>query len=127
MTNLSYTHGLIGMSEGMNMATKSIAKAVTILEELLIGLDQAYWEASNIDRKDFLYDIISAVHLELSELSKLSAQDHDLDYEPITHEFRAARVKLSKLRKLLDEFVLRAATVAKLEVLINDAVTLPAR
>jgi len=109
------------------MAVISIARVTTILEELLAGLDQAYWETTGIDRKDFFYDIISAVHLELSELNKLSVQDHDLGWEPITQEFRAARPKLSKLRKLLDEFVLRSTTAARLELLINDAVVLPLR
>jgi hypothetical protein len=109
------------------MASNSIARAVKILEELLTGLDEAYWEASSVDRKDFFYDIISAIHFELSELGKLSVQDHDLEYEPITAEFRSARVKLSKLRKLLDEFVLRTSTAVRLEILINDVVTLPIR
>ena len=107
------------------MKNDSIARAIRILEELLVGLDVAYWEASSLERKDFFYDIISAVRSELSEINKLSVQDHDLVYEPITAEFRAARTKLSKLRKMLDEFVLRSGTAAKLETLINDAVSLP--
>lgn len=109
------------------MATKNIANVVHILEELLEGLDQAYWEATNVDRKDFFYDIISALHLELSELNKLSVQDHDLEYEPITQEFRSARAKLSRLRRQLDEFVVRSATSMRLEMLIHDTVALPAR
>ncbi len=109
------------------MKNDSIAKAVRILEELRIGLDVAYWEASTIERKDFFYDIIGAVNSELSEIGKLSVQDHDLVYEPITAEFRAARAKLSKLRKMLDEFVLRSGTAMRLETLINDAVSLPIR
>lgn len=109
------------------MTNASIAKAVKILEGLAAGLDEAYWEASSIDRKDFFYDIISAVHSELSEIGKLSVLDHDLVYEPITVEYRAARTKLTKLRKMLDEFVMRSSTAARLEALINDAVSLPTR
>lgn len=109
------------------MTNASIAKAVKILEGLAAGLDEAYWEASSIDRKDFFYDIISAVHSELSEIGKLSVLDHDLVYEPITIEYRAARTKLTKLRKMLDEFVMRSSTAARLEALINDAVSLPTR
>ena len=109
------------------MATKNIANVVEILQELLTGLDQAYWEATSIDRKDFFYDIISALHLELSELNKLSVQDHDLEYEPITKEFRSARAKLGKLRRQLEEFVVRSTTSMRLEILIHDAVALPAR
>jgi hypothetical protein len=103
------------------MPAKNIAKVVIILEELLEGLDQAYWEVASIDRKDFFYDIISVIHLELSELGKLSIQDHDLEYEPITKEFRSVRTKLSKLRNQLDEYILRSTTAAKLEMLIHDA------
>jgi hypothetical protein len=109
------------------MSNSSIARAIKTLEGLLGGLDQAYWEANSLDRKDFLYDLISALHAELSELGKLSVQDHDLDYEPITEEFRAAHSKLSQLRKLVDDFVLRSATAARLESLINEAMLLMGR
>ena len=109
------------------MSVNSIAKAVKVLEELLVGLDLAYWEASAIEQKDFFYDIISALHFELSELSKLSVQDHDVGYEPITKEFRTARLKLAKLRKHLDEYVLRSTTAIRLELLIADVANLPIR
>ena len=102
----------------------SIANAARTLEELRQGLDEAYWEAASIERKDFFYDIISAVHCELSEIAKLSVQDHHLDYEPITQEFRTARSKLSKLRKMLDDYVLRSGTALRLESLISEAVGL---
>jgi hypothetical protein len=109
------------------MSSNSIANAVNILEGLAAGLDQAYWEVSTIDRKDFFYDVISAVNSELSEINKLSVLDHDLVYEPITVQFRAARTKLAKLSKTLDEFILRSSTAARLEALINDAISLPVR
>ena len=109
------------------MSNSSIARAIRVLEGLLAGLDQAYWEANSLDRKDFFYDLISALHAELSELGKLSVQDHDLDYEPITEEFRAARPKLSRLRKLVDEFALRSTTASKLENLISDVMVIMGR
>lgn len=109
------------------MTNASIAKAVKILEGLAAGLNEAYWESSTVDRKDFFYDIISAVHSELSEIGKLSVLDHDLVYEPITIEYRAAHAKLGKLRKMLDEFVMRSTTAVRLEILIDDAVSLPTR
>lgn len=109
------------------MSHSSIATAVNVLEELSVSLDEAYWEAASIENKDFFHDIISAIHSELSELAKLSVQDHHLDYEPITIEFRAARLKLAKLRKSLDQYVLRSRTAARLESLINDTVVLAGR
>lgn len=107
------------------MADYSIAKAVKIIEELLAGLDRAYWEASSIERKDFFYDLISAVHLELSEIGKLSVQDMDLSYEPITADFRAARQKLRTLKSELEVYVLRNSTRNRLAALIDDAVSFP--
>lgn len=109
------------------MSSNSISTAIRILQDLLSGLEQAFWESNNVDRKDYFYDLISAIHAELSELNKLSVQDHDLDYEPITEEFTAANSKLSRLRKLLDEYVLRSATAARLEGLISEAVVLLVR
>lgn len=109
------------------MSHGSISEAVNVLEELLVGLDAAYWESATIEHKDFFYDIISATHSELSELAKLSVQDHHLEYEPITNEFRTARIKLGKLRKLLDDYVLRSRTASRLEALIGETVFLSSR
>lgn len=108
------------------MVHASISDAVQTLQELLENLDNAYWEAASMERKDLFYDLISAVNNELSELAKLSIQDHDLEYEPVTSEFRVAKGKLSNLRKLLDECVLRSSTSAKLETVIGDVVAMAA-
>lgn len=107
--------------------TYSIADASRLLEDLHSGLDEAYWEVSSIERKDFFYDLISAVHAELSEVGKLSVQDHHLAYEPITLEFRAACTKLNRLRKLLDEYIQRSSTAVRLESLIDDTIALAGR
>lgn len=102
----------------------SISEAMKVLEELLTELDDAYWESATFEHKDFFHDVLGATHGELSELSKLSVQDHHLIYEPITAEFRIARVKLGRLRKLLDDYVPRSRTAARLEVLIGETVLL---
>lgn len=109
------------------MSNSSISKAIKVLEDLLSGLNQAYWEANSLDRKDFFYDLISALHAELSELGKLSVQDHDLDYEPVTEELRAVCPKLSRLRKVVDDFALRSTTAARLEYLINEVMLMMGR
>lgn len=109
------------------MAFNSISNAIPILQGLQAGLDQAYWEANSLDRKDFFYDLISALHAELAELGKLSVQDHDLLYEPVSEEFRAARLKLSRLLKMMDEFALRSTTAARLDQLINEVMVLMGR
>lgn len=109
------------------MAKTTIAKAVSTLEELLSGLDKAYWEANTADNKDFFYDIISAIYAELSELNKLSIQDHDLHYESITDSFGVAQVKMMQLNKYMHELVLHSSTAASLERLIPEALTLTIR
>ena len=108
------------------MVPASTSDAIQTLEELIRSLDDAYWEASTMERKDLFYDIISAINVELSELAKLSIQDHHHEYEPVTSEFRIARSKLSNLRKLLDECVLRSRTATRLEAIIGDVVALAA-
>lgn len=109
------------------MSSNSISTAIRILQDLLAGLEQAFWESNNVDRKDYFYDLISAIQAELSELNKLSVQDHDLEYEPITERFTAANSKLSRLRKLLDEYVLHSSTAVRLEGLISETVVLLVR
>jgi len=104
------------------MAT--ISDAIKTLEELMIVLDHAYWESNSIGQKDRIYDLISALNKELSELAKLSIQDHGLDYESVTGEFRIARAKLSNLRKTLDDSILRSATANALENNISLTVAL---
>ncbi len=106
------------------MAETSIANAIIILTDLLQGLEDAYWESTRIEHKDTFFDLISAVYQEQTELAKLSIQDHDLEYEPISGNFRRSRVRLAELRKNLDDCVPRASTVSRLEENIGDAVSL---
>ncbi len=98
--------------------TLSITHTIPLLEELHATLDQAYWESSSIQGKDMVYDIISMITKELSELSKLSVQDHDLEYEPICHEFKVGLNKLPQFRKHIDDVVDRSSTANKLDNII---------
>ncbi len=106
------------------MAAVRIAKALTTLSELVTGLEDAYWESSSIESKDIFFNLISAINVEISELLKLSVQDHDLEYEPVTAQFRRTSNRLNGLRRVLDEHIRRSSTAAKLELLISDAVSL---
>jgi len=97
------------------MSKTSIAEINLQLADLNESLEHAYWEASSMTDKDLFHDLISALHSELSELAKLSVQDHDLEYEIISLEFRRARTRLRDLQKNLDSRISRAATAIKLE------------
>ncbi len=97
-----------------------ISDIIGILEDLGSGLDEAYWQAHSLETKDLFYDLVSAVNGELFELAKLSVQDHDLEYEPITTHFRVARGKLSQVRKNMGECVFRTPVAIRLEKLITE-------
>jgi len=101
------------------MSKASIADINLQLADLNECLEHAYWEASSLSDKDLFHDLISALHSELSELAKLSVQDHDLEYEAISLEFRRARSRFKDLRKNLDSRIFRAATAAKLEATLS--------
>ncbi len=97
------------------MASSSIAAAIPVLEELNSVLDRAFWEANSLNAKDAIYDCISSISKELSELGKLSIQDHDLTYEPISGEFKIATRRISIFRKYLDGHIMRSSTLTKLD------------
>lgn len=102
------------------MTQTCISDAIELLEELLACLDDAYWEASSIEGKDRFYSLIYAINRELSELSKLSVQDHNLAYERISKEFTLATRELAALKQAPQREVLRARTAMNLtECLAN--------
>ncbi len=102
----------------------TIADVVKDLDSLLLILDNAYWEASNIAQKDVIYDIISIVHLEINELAKLSIEDHYMAYEPITSGFRCSHEKLKLLQNNLHGWVTRSQTARKLEEELPTVISL---
>jgi len=108
------------------MKSTTIAESIPALEELTDYLDRAYWEANSMNVKDSIYDCINAVHKELSELGKLSIQDHDLDYEPISTDFILATRRLAEFRKYLDGHIVRSSTISKLDNSISSIIALVA-
>ncbi|UTA46389.1 hypothetical protein L1F30_09405 [Simiduia sp. 21SJ11W-1] len=96
------------------MTQTCISDAIEILEELSACLDDAYWEAATIGDKDRFYNLIYAINRELSELSKLSVQDHNLAYERISQEFTQAKERLSDLKKSPETYVRRSRTAQNL-------------
>ncbi len=106
------------------MSEPTIAEACNHIEQLLSVLDNAYWEASAISHKDVIYSIIALLHDELAELAKLSVQDHGMPYEPVNAEFSEIKTKLSNLRKVMDDIVLRVPTSIQLDRLITQVTAL---
>ena len=56
------------------MTEATVADTLREYQSLLELLDDAYWEASTIQHKDMLYDIISILSQEVAEINKLSIQ-----------------------------------------------------
>lgn len=106
------------------MSSHTIAWASSQIDELLEVLDDAYWEASQIAHKDLLYSIICLLNVEQRELGKLSIQDHELAYEIISRDFRELKPKLTQLRRMIDDVVLRSKTARALERLLPQVAAL---
>jgi len=104
--------------------TLTISDALSDFIELSEALDDAYWEAGQIERKDSIYNIITAVNGEIGEINKLSVQDHHYPYEPITQGIQDVKEKLNRLRKSLDELDMRTRTASLLEKVIPVTLSL---
>lgn len=102
------------------MTNTLISEAIATFEELLGCLDDAYWEASSIEGKDRFYNLINAIQQEMSELNKLSVQDHNLPYEVINIDFSVAIAELGKLAASPEKFVLRTKTARRLVQATNS-------
>lgn len=97
------------------MNSPTVASATRHIEDLLRVLDNAYWEAGTIERKDAVYAVVSTLHEELAELAKLSVEDHGMLYQPVTPAFRGLKQRLHHLRIIAEEHCTRPSTSGELE------------
>lgn len=102
----------------------SISNAVDNLEELYNALSSAYWDANDVFQKDTVFDILSVITGELNELGKLSIEDHDMTYEPVTTEFPACARKFKQLQNSIDEWFPRTCTAQSLQSSLAKATNL---
>jgi len=87
-------------------------------------LDDAYWEASCIEHKDFIYDIISLFSQEVSELNKLSIQDHHYPYEFISEGIRRIVPKVSELENILVNIIQRTQTLTDIKEVLSNVIVI---
>lgn len=87
-------------------------------------LDAAYWEASSVEHKDTIYDIISQFSQEIAELNKLSIQDHHYPYEFITEGIRRIPPKLSDLENELSTIVKRTQTMSDMRDALSNIIAI---
>tara|TARA_R110000868_G_scaffold17813_2_gene77729 strand:- start:24952 stop:25281 length:330 start_codon:yes stop_codon:yes gene_type:complete len=62
----------------------NISDALIAIWDLIEGLETGYWEASSMDAKDQLFNLLQVLQREYIELLKLSVQDHHFEYEVIS-------------------------------------------
>jgi len=106
------------------MGSTSIANALQEFMTFSELLDDAYWEASTIAYKDALYDIISIFSHEISELNKLSIQDHHYPYEIITEGIRRVIPKVAQLDRSKEEIIVRTRTLIDMREIISNVIAI---
>lgn len=106
------------------MPHASVADALREFMSLIELLDDAYWEAGTIQHKDGLYDIISIFTTEVSELNKLSIQDHHFPYEIITEGVRRVVPKLERLDDAREEVILRTQTLIDFRDIVSSVLSI---
>ncbi len=110
------------------MSKASIANVINEFMAFSELLDDAYWEASSIQQKDFIYGIASMFSQEIAELNKLSVQDHHYPYEFITEGIRRVVPRVSELEQRKDDVFQRTKTLTDMrEVLSNVMAILEAQ
>lgn len=102
------------------MSQTSVADTLREYLSLLEILDDAYWEASTIQSKDLLYDIISIFHQEVAELNKLSVMDHHYPYEVITEGIRRVVPQLERLDEERHDVIQRTQTLTDFRDIVSS-------
>jgi len=87
-------------------------------------LDDAYWEASSIENKDFIYDIISLFSQEMAELNKLSIQDHHYPYEFISEGIRRIVPKVLALEDKQASIIQRTKTLTDMREVLSNVIAI---
>ena len=106
------------------MTQPSIAHVMTELIAFSELLDDAYWEASSIEDKDFIYDIISLVTQEMTELNKLSIQDHHYPYEFISEGIRRIAPKVLALEERQATIIHRTKTFTDMREVLSNVIVI---
>lgn len=106
------------------MPHAAVADALREFMALVELLDDAYWEAGTIQHKDSLYDIISIMTTEVSEMNKLSVQDHHFPYEIITEGVRRVVPKLERLDDAREEIIQRTQTLIDFRDIVSSVLSI---
>lgn len=99
----------------------SIAHATVFIEELLGIIEDVYWECTALDTKNQCFNAVRLLQSELTELTKVSVQDHHYEYEIIAYQDNTVIDALSQLDNMLKDTVLRTKTQKLLKPLLQQA------
>ena len=99
----------------------SITQASVFIAELLEILEDVYWESSQINIKNQCFNVVRLLHQEITELTKISVQDHHYDYEIIACSREDMSGGIKDLVTLLNDNPLRGRTAKQLLPLLEQA------
>ncbi|UZE96103.1 hypothetical protein [Alkalimarinus alittae] len=106
------------------MKQVTIASTIQEFMSFIELMDDAYWEAATLESKDLLYDIISIFSLEISELNKLSIQDHHYPYEIITEGIRRVIPKIERLDEKKEDVIQRTQTLIDIKEVMSNVLSI---
>ncbi len=99
----------------------TIAKATVLVADLVDALENVYWESPTISVKNQCFNMVRILQQEITELTKVSVQDHHYEYETIACPGKQVSEGLKALSKLLGNEILRTQTEAQLAPLLDQA------
>jgi hypothetical protein len=104
----------------VNMAI-TIAQGSLLVSELLEVFEHVYWESPSVSVKNQCFNVVRLLQQELTELTKVSVQDHHYEYEPIASPARVFAKELNLIMSLLSNEVLRTTTQQQLHDVLEQA------
>ena len=99
----------------------TIAQGSALVSELLEVMENVYWESPSVTVKNQCFNIVRILHQELTELTKVSVQDHHYEYEAISVSGAVFAQELARLSQLLATEVLRTTTQGLLHGALEQA------
>ena len=99
----------------------TIAKASVLVSDLVDVLETVYWEAPSTTIKNQCFNVVRILQQEITELTKVSVQDHHYEYETIACPGIKVAEGLQRLSELLETEVLRDQTEALLLPLLEQS------
>ena len=100
----------------------TLSQATDLFDQLVNLLDNAYWEASNIEHKDLIHNLQRISSIELIELNKVSGLDADMPYEAATYGLRSSKMEFRKLMEKIQEICRRTKTSTDLNNILPDVI-----